>query len=292
MECVKPNPKKKGLRRMDSGKETGKGLVNYKRDDLVGIISLNRPEKRNAINYAVWNDLDVAIAKAEQDEEARAVLLRGEGKSFCVGLELGTDPELESFFASTPGVGQRVRYFKTIKDLMRIFTRLEHLSKPTIALIHGYCVGGGLELVLCCDFRLCSADAQFSLPETKRAIIADMGGLYRLPKVVGPGHAREIAFRGHLFDAERARAILLVNDVHPDRETLELKGLEIARQIAENAPLAVQGTKEVFLFNEGLGQSRYLEYNAARTCMTIPSEDLIEAVSAFTQKRKAAFKGS
>ncbi len=277
---------------MDSNDSLEQNLVVYHRQNAVGFITLNRPEKHNALNRALWNDLGSAIEKAEQDEAARVILVSGKGKSFCSGLELGTDPESRSHFTATPSAAQKVHFYKTLKDTMRIYTRLERLTKPTIAVIHGNCIGAGLELVLCCDFRLCSADAKFSLPEAKLAIIADMGGLVRLPKVVGPGHAREIAFRGHRFDADRALAIHLVNDVYPDKEILEQKALEIAEEIAENPPLAVQGVKEVFLFNEDMSQSRALEYNAARVSMTIPSEDLREAMSAFTQKRKGQYKGA
>jgi enoyl-CoA hydratase len=132
----------------------------------------------------------------------------------------------------------------------------------------------------------------FSFPEAKLGFITDVGGLQRLPRVVGRGHAKEIAFRGHRFDANRALAINLVNDVFPDRETLDKKGTDMAEEIASNPPLAVQGAKEVFLFDEEAGLEESLEYNAARSSMIVPSEDLFEAVSAYMQKRKGVYKGA
>jgi enoyl-CoA hydratase len=109
---------------------------------------------------------------------------------------------------------------------------------------------------------------------------------------VGPGRAREIAFRGHRFDAQKAAAINLVNEVFPDRETLDAKALEMAREIAANPPLAVQGTKEVFLHDEQIGLDQALDYNAARSSMVVPSEDLMEAMAAYLQKRQGQFKGA
>ena len=220
------------------------------------------------------------------------VVLRGEGKSFCAGLDLSPENELFSAVGKTPDASQKVWFFKEVRKTQDIHTRLEGLPKPTVALIHGHCLGAGLELVLCCDIRLCSQETTFAFPEAKLGFITDVGGLQRLPRVVGKGHAREIAFRGHRFDAQRALAIQLVNDLFPDRETLEIKGKEMAEEIADNPPLAVQGAKEVFLFDEEASLEESLEYNAARSSMIVPSDDLMEAVSAYMQKRKGVFKGT
>jgi len=271
-----------------SGKEN---LVIYQRQGHIGFITLNTPEKRNALNTEVWEALNEAIGMAEKDGEARVVLLRGEGKSFCAGLDLGPDNSLFSDIMGTPSALQKMNLFRAIRKVQDIHTRLERLPKPTIAVIHAHCLGAGLELALCCDIRLCSAETIFALPEARLAIITDVGGLQRLPKVVGRGHAREIAFRGHRFDAQRAQAINLVNDVYPDQEKLKAKAMEMAREIAGNPPLAVQGAKEVLLYDEEVGLDQSLNYNAARSSMIMPSEDLAEAISAYMEKRKEEFKG-
>ena len=267
-------------------------LVTYHRDEHIGVITLNRPEKRNALNPVVWNALDMAIGMAEEDPEARVVLLRGEGESFCAGLDLSPENELFSAINNTPNATQKVWFFKEVRKTQDIHTRLDRISKPTIALIHGHCLGAGLELVLCCDIRLCSQETLFAFPEAKLGFITDVGGLQRLPKVVGKGHAREIAFRGHRFDANRAKTINLVNDVFSDKKAVEEKGRAMAEEIAANPPLAVQGAKEVLLFDEEVSLEESLEYNAARSSMIVPSEDLLEAVSAYLQKRKGEFKGA
>jgi len=271
-----------------SGKENS---VIYQRQGHIGFITLNTPEKRNALNPLVWDALNKAIGMAEKDEDARVVLLQGEGKSFCAGLDLSPDNSLFPDIMGTPSALQKTTLFRAIRKVQDIHTRLERLPKPTIAVIHAHCLGAGLELALCCDIRLCSAETLFALPEARLGIITDVGGLQRLPKVVGRGHAREIALRGHRFDAQRAQAINLVNDVYPDQATLKEKAIEIAREIAENPPLAVQGAKEVLLYDEEVSQDQSLNYNAARSSMIMPSEDLTEAISAHMEKRKGEFKG-
>ncbi len=269
-----------------------KDLVTFKKEGQVGRIILNRPEKRNAMNLAVWEALDRAVAAAAQDPEVRAVILSGEGKSFCAGIDLGPDNELASTIGGTPGATQKMRLFQKIKEIQDIHNRLERLPKPTIAAVHSHCLGAGLEMVLCCDFCICTADAVFGLPEATLAIITDVGGLQRLPRVVGRGHAREIAYRGHRFDADRAKMIQLVNDVYGDREEMEEKAMEKALEICSNPPLAVQGAKDVFLFDDEAGLRRSLTYNAARSALILPSEDLFEAMGAQLQKRKGTFKGA
>lgn len=268
------------------------GLVTYHREGHVGIITLNRPEKRNAMNLALWDALGAAVSAVATDGDARVVLLRGEGKSFCAGLDLSPENELMPIITAQPTASQKTEFYGIVKHVQEIHTNLERLSLPTIAVIHGHCLGAGLELVLCCDIRICSADATFALPEAKLAIITDVGGLQRLPKVVGPGHAREISFRGHRFGADRAAAINLVNDVYPDKETLDAKAVEMAREIAGNPPLAVQGAKDCFLYNESVPMDQALDYNAVRSSMIMPSEDLFEAMAAYMQKRDGSFKGA
>ena len=266
--------------------------VTYQSKDFIGVITLNRPKKRNALNTQVWDALDQAIGMAERDPEARVIMVRGKGKSFCAGLDLSPENEIFASFNKPPDASQKVWFFKEVTRIQKIHTRLERISKPTIAVIQGHCLGAGLELALCCDIRMCERKTIFALPEPKLGIITDVGGLQRLPRVVGKGHAREIAFRGNRFDADRAERIQLVNHVYVDPETLEKRAKEMAEEIAGNPPLAVQGAKEVMCFDEKADLEESLHYNAARSSMIIPSKDLLEAVSAYLQKRKGNFTGA
>ena len=270
----------------------GNPLVRFEKEGHVGRVVLNRPEKRNALNIAVWKALDVAVTAAAEDPEVRAVVLSGAGKSFCAGIDLSPENELVKAIGDTPGAVQKLKFYEKILEIQDIHNRLARMSKPTIAAIHSHCLGAGLELVLCCDIRICTTDAVFGLPEATLAIITDVGGLQRLPRVVGQGHAREIAFRGHRFDAQRAQAIQLVNDVYADQVLMDSKAMEMAEEIAGNPPFAVQGAKDVFLFDDAESVKKSLHYNAARSAMILPSEDMFEAMSAYLQKRKGNFKGA
>jgi enoyl-CoA hydratase len=240
----------------------------------------------------VWEALNEAISAASIDEDARVVVLRGAGKSFCAGLDLSPDNKVIPLITAAPSASQKMEFYKVVRQIQGIHTRLERLSLPTIAAIHGHCLGAGLELVLCCDMRLCSEETVFALPEARLAIITDVGGLQRLPRVVGPGHAREIAFRGANFTAEHAKRINLVNEVYADKEALVQQAIHMAEEIAANPPLAVQGAKDVFLFSDNAPLEEALDYTAARSAMIMPSEDIFEAMSAYVAKRQGAFKGA
>ena len=133
-------------------------LVKYHRERHLGIITLNRPEKRNALSWALWLSLEEAIRAAEADKEARVVLLQGQGKTFCAGLDLGPENELLQAIGATPSATQKMDFFRLVRRGQDIFTRLERLPQPTIAVIQGHCLGAGLEMVLCCDLRFCSAE--------------------------------------------------------------------------------------------------------------------------------------
>lgn len=267
-------------------------LVTYHREGFLGYITLNRPEKRNALNPAVWNALGEAVEEAEKDAEARVILLTGAGVSFCAGLDLSPDNELFAAVTQVPGARQKLDFYYEVRKAQNIHTRLERLPLPTIAVVQKHCLGAGLELALCADIRLVTADSVFALPEAKLGFITDVGGLQRLTRIVGRAHAREISFRGHRFGADKAKAINMVNEVYPDEATLKAKALEMAEEIAANPPLAVRGAKEVFIYDEEASLEESLDYNAARSSMIVPSEDLNEAISSFLEKRPGNFKGA
>ncbi|TET53076.1 MAG: enoyl-CoA hydratase [Desulfobacteraceae bacterium] len=258
----------------------------------MGTITLRRPDKRNALDFAFWLSLSEALRKAAQDSEVRVILLKGAGDSFCSGLDLSPTNEVIRLLSKKPSADQKMRLFDIIKRVQSIYTELEVLRAPTIAVIQGHCLGAGLELVCSCDMRFCSSDALFALPEPRFGIITDIGGLQRLPKIVGRGKAREMAFRGHSIGADEAKRIGLVNEVFDTREMLFVQASKIGKEIAANAPLAVQGAKEVLLHSEDVSALRSLEYNAARSAMILPSGDLQESFKSYSEKRDPEFKGN
>jgi len=266
--------------------------VTYHREGLIGSITLNRAEKRNAMDECLWNDLGKAVVGAEKDEDVRIVLLRGKGESFCTGLDLAADNPVIAKIKEKAGAKQKEDFFRMILKVQKVYTRLEKLPVPTIAVIHNHCIGAGLELALCCDIRLCTEQTILALPEARIATLSDLGGIQRLIKIVGTSHAREIVFRGHTVNGIHAKEINLVNHVYKDREILEKQSLEMAEEIASNPPLAIRGAKDVFLVSEVVSMEQAFAYSAARSSMILPSEDLFEAMNASKEKRKGKFKGA
>jgi enoyl-CoA hydratase len=162
---------------------------------------------------------------------------------------------------------------------------------PVIAAVHGYCIGGGVDLIAACDIRLASADARFSVREAKVAIVADIGSLQRLPHIIGKGHVAELAYTGKDITAERAEAIGLVNGVSSDAAAVLVAAREMADEIAANSPMAVQGTKAVLAASEDRSVADGLDYVATWNAGHLASDDLREAMVAFMEKRPADFTG-
>jgi enoyl-CoA hydratase len=157
--------------------------------------------------------------------------------------------------------------------------------------VHGYCIGGGVDLIAACDIRLASADAVFSVREAKMAIVADLGSLQRLPGIISAGHLAELAYTAKDISAERAKEIGLVNDVAEDAEGVLKAARALAAEIAANSPVAVQGTKAVLAANEGRTVAEGLDYVATWNAGMLASDDLVEAVTAFMEKRSPKFTG-
>jgi enoyl-CoA hydratase len=185
--------------------------------------------------------------------------------------------------------GERRQFLDLIEQLQNCFTCIEKSPKPFIASIDGWCIGAGLELVSACDIRLCSREAKFSLREVKVAIVADLGALQRLPHIIGQGHTRELAYTGRNIDAARAKEINLVNDVFDEAEALEKAAYSLARDIAKNPPLVVQGAKHVLNESRDLSVADGLKYVALWNSAFLHSADLEEAIRAFMERRPPKF---
>ncbi len=227
-----------------------------------------------------------------EDDGLRAVVLRGSERCFSYGLDMrATFTELGPLFMGKGLAEPRSRLLRLIRKWQGDLSAVADLPVPVIGAVHGWCIGGGLDLAAACDVRVCSADAKFSLREAKVAIVADLGSLQRLPRIIGQGHTRELAFTGKDVTAEGALAMGLVNEVFADREALDAAALAMAREIAANPPLVVRGIKQVLDYGEGKTVAEGLEYVAAWNAAFLQSEDLAEAASAFMSRRAPTFKG-
>lgn len=262
-----------------------------KNEGVVEVI-LTGPGKGNAMGPDFWREMPDVFAGLDRDEDVRAVIVRGEGENFSYGLDLGSMMgSLGQHFGGNNQARERTRLLDMIEDTQKAFNSVASCRKPTIASVGGWCVGGGLDLIAACDIRLCSADARFSLREVKVAIIADLGSLQRLPHIIGEGHTRELAFTGKDIDADRARAIGLVSDVYETREAALEAARRLAREIADNPPLVVQGIKEVMNHRIESSTAGGLRHVAVWNSAFLQSEDLAEAMAAFRERRPPRFKG-
>lgn len=267
----------------------------------VATLTLDNPDRRNAMGPAFWDDLPLAIAAIESDSNARVVLIAANGPHFTVGLDLKAiglfrEEEPTGRERSEPGerhseAQRRLRSYQDIKRLQNSISAVADCRLPVIAAIHGYCIGGGIDLIAACDIRIAAADAVFSVRETKVAITADVGTLQRLPKVLTAGHVAELVYTGKDIDAERARAIGLVNDVYADRDATVAAAWSMAGEIAANSPLSVQGSKAVLRASDEMSVQQGLDFVALWNAAFLPSEDLTEAMVAFMQKRSPTFRG-
>jgi enoyl-CoA hydratase len=259
----------------------------------VATLWLDRPEARNALGSAFWRDLPLAAAAVAANDDVRVLVIAAKGPHFTVGLDL---QEFGGHFLSGDSTSSRAsanaRTYENVRTMQDSVTAIAKLAVPVIAAVHGYCIGGGIDLISACDIRVAAADATFSVRETKVAIVADLGTLQRLPRIVSAGHVAELAFTGKDIDAERARAIGLVNSLHgASAHEVYTAAREIAEEIAANSPLVVQGTKAVLAANEGRSVEEGLDFVARWNTMYLASNDLREAMTAFLEKRPPVFRG-
>ena len=284
-------------------------VLTLEQDEFVATVWLDRPEARNAMGMDLWRDLPRAMEAVSDENSVRAVVIAAKGPHFSVGLDLKAMGNLLAGGGSGGGSGgsgdgggggggsaasmaARARGARTeVLRLQDSITSVARCLKPVVAAVHGYCIGGGVDLIAACDIRLASADALFSVREAKMAIVADLGSLQRLPSIINAGHLAELAFTAKDISAERAKEIGLVNDVCGDAEGVLKAARTLAAEIAANSPIAVQGTKAVLAANEGRTVAEGLDYVATWNAGMLASDDLTEAVTSFLEKRPPKFTG-
>ena len=263
--------------------------VGNERRGHVSIVWLDNPDRRNAMAPAFWDEFPAVVEAAAADAETRVIVVAATGPAFTVGLDLTAFGPILA--GGDTGVAGRRETYAMVKRMQRTFSVLADCPQPVIAATHGWCIGAGVDLITACDIRIAAADTVFSVRETRLAMVADVGTLQRLPRLIGPGHLAELVFTGRDFTAAEAEAMGLVNRTLPDRDAAIASALELAGAIAANSPLAVQGAKAVLRAGEARSVGEALDYVALWNAAFLGSDDLGEAIRAFAERRPPEFGG-
>ena len=257
--------------------------------DGVANVVLNRPDKSNAMNRQMWDDIRDVFRKLDDMPEARVVVLSGAGKHFNAGIDLAMLSQITDT-GDGRAAHQREELRRIILDLQDVITSLETCRKPVLAAIHGACIGAGVDLTCAADMRYCSADANFVIKEIELGFVADVGTLQRLPKLIGEAMARELAYTGRPFAGAEAEAIGFANRCYGSRDDMMAAVAGIARAIAAKSPLAIRGSKEMLLYTRDHSVAESLNYMAIWNAALLQSDDLSEAFTAFMAKRNPKFR--
>ncbi len=256
----------------------------------IATIRLNRPDKANAMNLAMWHEIRKVFKWVDATPEARVAVLEGEGRAFTAGIDLQMMMGMGDLIQNDCEARTRENLRQVILDLQDTLTSLERCRKPVLAAIHGACVGGGIDLICCADMRYCASDATFSIKEIDLGMTADVGTLQRLPKLIGEGMARELAYTARKFGADEALQMRLVNRVFGSREALQNGVRDIAATIAAKSPLSVRGVKEIITYARDHSVADGLNHVATWNAAMLLSNDLQEAMMANMGKRAPEFK--
>jgi enoyl-CoA hydratase len=257
------------------------------REGAVAHLRLTRPEASNALDMSFWRGFGPAVAALDRTGEIHALVISGEGRNFCAGMDISVFSSGAILPAET--AAQRQAFHQAVRDLQDALTALEKARFPVIAAVHGACVGAGLDMVSACDLRLASADALFRIEEINIGMMADVGSLQRLPKVLPEGVVRELAYLGTSLTADRAERLGFVNAVLPDAGAVVAAALEMARTLAGKAPLAVTGSKAAISYARDHTVAEGLEWVAIMQGSLWNPSDILTAIQARRARETPAF---
>lgn len=258
------------------------------RDGPVALIVMNRPDKANSMTPEFWDDLPRIVTALNRDETVRCAIIAGEGKHFTSGMDLAAFASLSALFDKEPGRAAFAMR-ELVLSIQDVFTALERARFPVIAAIQGACLGGGMDMITACDMRIASKDAFFAVEEIHIGMAADVGTLQRLPKLIAPAVAAELAYSGRRVAADEAKAIGLVSAIHEDRDALLTAARDLAHSIAQKSPLAIAGIKRNLAYARDHSVADGLDYIATWNGGMLRPEELMTAVKAKMAKQQAMF---
>ncbi|OQW92213.1 MAG: enoyl-CoA hydratase [Beggiatoa sp. IS2] len=259
-------------------------------DQAIAHVQLNRTHKANAFNATMWQEIKKAFTWIHEDSTVRVVVLSGQGQHFSAGIDFESLLGIVGGVSHLPEGLRQERLKQIIQEFQDSFSGLERCSKPILAAIHGACLGAGVDLIASCDMRYATEDARFSIKEVDLGIVADLGSLQRLPKLLGEGVLRELAFTGRDFNGLEAKTIGLVNQIYENPTELLANVMILAKNIAQKSPLTVRGIKEMLNYARDHSIADNLNFIAMRNAAMLLSADTEEAVTATMQKRTAIFE--
>ncbi len=262
--------------------------------DQIAHVILNRPEKRNSMNPAFWDELPAIIDDIDAHSKARVIVISSTGPHFTAGIDVTAFSEGSELLdsAETSDFVERqqgARFYDTVTALQKSFSCLENCRIPVLAAIQGGCIGGGVDLVTACDMRYATQDAFLTIFETNIGMTADVGTFPRLVKLIPEGFVREMAYTGRRVSADEAQAVGLVNRVYPDHESLLAGVMEIAAEIAAKAPLAVYGCKRIINYARDHNTSDGLDYIGIWNASMLHLDEIREAMTANKEQRQGRF---
>ena len=252
-------------------------------------ISMNRPDQLNSMIRVFWKELPELIKEIDKNSDARVIVLSGQGKHFSAGMDLATFVPPKKSEVEVDPARQREVFYHEVLELQDAFTALEECRMPTIASIHGACVGGAIDMVAACDMRYCSEDAFFKIAEVDIGIAADVGTLQRLPSLIPLASLRELAFTGRKFDSSEAKSLGLVNEVFESKETLADEVQKIAQNIAKKSPLVTRVIKKQINYARDHSVRDSLEFHATWNASLISGKDMQEAMTSYMNKTEGDF---
>jgi enoyl-CoA hydratase len=261
-------------------------------ENHIAHLVLSRPEKRNSMIPAFWDELPQIVEEIDRESKARVIVISSQGPHFSSGLDVSSFASFDSGDAEAQRLARLqhgVRFMDTVERMQRSFSVLETCRMPVLAAIQGGCIGGGVDLATACDMRYTTENAFFTIFETNIGMTADVGTFPRIVKLIPEGVARELAYTGRRMPAAEAQQVGLVNRVYADHEALLAGVMEIATEIASKAPLAVYGCKRLINYSRDHSTADGLDYIGVWNASMLQREEIMEAMQANMQKRPGEF---